>query len=81
MPKFFEYLGFWIGAFSNEEDRPHVHAVRFGSEAEMKVWLTPEIEVAYARNINSKTAKKIVAEIRRRKDECERKWSESRGGC
>ena len=81
MPKFFEYLGFWIGAFSNEEDRAHVHVMRFGTEEEMKVWLLPEIEVEYVKNINPKTANKIVEEIRRRKDECEQKWNESRGLC
>ena len=25
MPKFFTFLGFWIGRFSEEENRPHVH--------------------------------------------------------
>ncbi|MEI8245717.1 MAG: hypothetical protein WCI51_07800 [Lentisphaerota bacterium] len=44
----------------------------------MKVWLLPEIEVEYVKNINPKTANKIVEEIRRRKDECEQKWNESR---
>jgi len=79
MPKFFGYLGYWIGAFSNEEARAHVHVMRFGTEEEMKVWLLPEIELEYAKNINSKTVNKIVEEIRRRKNECEQKWNESRG--
>ena len=79
MPKFFGYLGYWIGAFSNEEARAHVHVMRCGTEEEMKVWLLPEIELEYAKNINSKTVNMIVEEIRRRKNECEQKWNESRG--
>ena len=41
MPKFFTFLGFWIGRFSDEEKRPHVHVLKFGSEESMKVWLEP----------------------------------------
>lgn len=43
------------------------------------MWLLPEIELEYAKNINSKTVNKIVEEIRRRKNECEQKWNESSG--
>lgn len=59
MPKFFMFLGFWIGRFSDEEKRPHVHVLKFGSSEAMKVWLEPEVEVEYVRNINSSTAKKL----------------------
>ena len=54
MPKFFAFLGFWIGRFSDEEKRSHV--LKFGSEESMKVWLEPEIEVEYIRGINTSTA-------------------------
>ena len=47
MPRFFAFLGFWIGRFSDEEKRPHVHVLKSGSEESMKVWLEPEIEVEY----------------------------------
>ncbi len=53
MPKFFAFLGFWIGRFSDEEKRPHVHVLKFGSEESMKVWLEPEVEVEYIRGINT----------------------------
>ena len=53
MPKFFMFLGFWIGRFSEEESRPHVHVLKFGSSEAMKVWLEPEIEVEYIRGINT----------------------------
>ncbi len=59
VPKFFMFLGFWIGRFSDEEKRPHVHVLKFGSSEAMKVWLEPEVEVEYVRNINSSTAKKL----------------------
>jgi len=76
MPKFFLFLGYWIGRFSSEEERPHVHALKFGSKEEMKVWLEPEIEVDFIHGINASTANKILAEIRSHKDECLAKWYE-----
>ena len=74
MPKFFMFLGFWIGRFSEEEKRPHVHVLKFGSNEAMKVWLEPEIEVEYIRGINASTANKILSEIRSRKNECLDQW-------
>ena len=52
MPRFFTFLGFWIGRYSDEEIRPHVHAVKFGSNESMKVWLEPDVEVEYIREMN-----------------------------
>jgi len=74
MPKFFLYLGYWVGRFSDEESRAHVHVVKFGSSESMKVWLEPEVELEYRHGINVTTANKIVLEIRRRRDECLSKW-------
>lgn len=76
MPKFFTFLGYWIGRFASEESRAHVHVTKFGSPETMKVWLEPEIAIESIRGINAATANKIVAEIRRRKDECLAKWHE-----
>ena len=76
MPKFFEFLGYWIGRFSQEEKRAHVHVVKFGSQESMKVWLEPEIEVESVREISETKAREILAEIRSRKDECLGKWRE-----
>ena len=76
MPKFFLFLGYWIGRFSQEETRAHVHVMKFGSWETMKVWLEPEIEIEYIRGINAATANRIIGEIRSRKDECLRKWHE-----
>jgi hypothetical protein len=75
MPKFFMFLGFWVGRFSHEEDRAHVHVVKFGSPEAMKVWLEPDVEIEYIKGINAATANKILNEIRRRKDECLEKWN------
>ena len=77
MPKFFAFLGFWIGRFSQEENRAHVHVIKFGSSETMKIWLEPEIEIEYIKGINAATANKILNEIRRRKDECLKKWHDS----
>ena len=74
VPKFFAFLGFWIGRFSDEEKRPHVHVLKFGSEKSMKVWLEPEIEVDYIHGINTSTANKILSEIRSRRNECLEQW-------
>ena len=76
MPKFFLFLGYWIGRFSQEEERAHVHVMKFGSWETMKVWLEPEIEIEYIHGINAATANRIFREIRSRKDECLRKWHE-----
>ena len=76
MPKFFMFLGYWIGRFSQEETRAHVHVMKLGSMETMKVWLEPDIEIEYVHGIKMATANKIVSEIRRRKDECLRKWHE-----
>lgn len=76
LPKFFMFLGYWIGRFANEEPRPHVHVTKFGSQETMKVWLEPDVEIEYIRGISAATANKILAEIRRRKDECLDKWRE-----
>ena len=76
MPKFFMFLGYWIGRFSQEETRAHVHVMKFGSRESMKVWLEPDIEVESIHEMNAATANKILAEIRSRKDECLGKWHE-----
>ena len=76
MPKFFMFLGYWIGRFSQEEKRAHVHVIKFSSREEMKIWLEPEFEVEYIHGINTGDANKILNEIRSRKDECLRKWNE-----
>lgn len=76
MPKFFMFLGYWIGRFSDEEDRAHVHVLKFGSSEAMKVWLVPDVEVEYIKDISASTANKILAEIRRRKDDCIDKWND-----
>ena len=74
MPRFFTFLGFWIGRYSDEESRPHVHVVKFGSNESMKVWLEPDVEVEYIREINVSTANRILSEIRRRRNECLEQW-------
>ena len=66
MPKFFTFLGYWIGRFSQEEQRAHVHVVKFGSRESMKVWLEPEIESESIHDMNDADANRIIAEIRSR---------------
>ena len=66
MPKFFMFLGYWIGRFSQEEMRAHVHVIKFSSREEMKIWLEPEFEVEYIHGINTGDANKILNEIRSR---------------
>ncbi len=80
MPNFFEFLGFWIGRFSDEKVRPHVHVLKFGSAEAMKVWLEPEVEIESVKGINPATANRIIAEIRRRRNECLEKWHAVNGG-
>jgi hypothetical protein len=48
MPLIFNYKGFKIRFYMNEENRMHVHAV-YENGGEIKVWLSPEIEIAKIR--------------------------------
>ena len=74
MPFIFRYkefvIRFW---YSFEERRCHVHAV--SGEANIKIWLEPEIEVASVKGqVNSATLNELLKEVKRNEKLCKDAW-------
>ena len=74
MPFIFRYkefiIRFW---YSFEERRRHVHAV--SSEASIKIWLEPEVELAAVKGrVNSSVINEIVKEVKRNEQLCKDAW-------
>jgi len=79
MPVIFIYKGFKIRFYMNEESRIHVHAV-YENRGEIKVWLSPKIEIAKIKGVFSeKLINQIIQEITRREDECKKIWNRYHG--
>ena len=62
-PVIYRWRGYRFLFYSAEESRAHIHVVKAGTE--IKVWLEPEIEVAYNFNVPGKDVKRILRIIRR----------------
>tara|TARA_B100001964_G_C14009631_1_gene498686 strand:- start:105 stop:299 length:195 start_codon:yes stop_codon:yes gene_type:complete len=59
----------------NEESRMHVHAV-YENGGEIKVWLSPEIEVAkITGNFSDTIINQILKEIKDKERECKNAWN------
>ena len=74
MPFIFRYkefiIRFW---YSFEERRRHVHAI--SEEANIKIWLEPEIEVASVKgHVNPVTINEILKEVKRNEQLCKDAW-------
>ena len=74
MPFIFRYkefiIRFW---YSFEERRRHVHAI--SDEANIKIWLEPEIEVASVKGrVNSATLNELLKEVKRNEQLCKDAW-------
>ena len=74
MPYIFRYkefiIRFW---YSFEERRRHVHAI--SDEANIKIWLEPEIEVASVKgHVNPVTVNEILKEVKRNEQLCKDAW-------
>ena len=75
MPTLLFVDGFRFFIYSNENDEPiHVHVEK--GDGTGKIWLEPQIIVAYFYNFNSKQQKKILEIIRKNSRILKDKWDE-----
>ena len=76
MPFIFRYKGFTIRFwFCFEERRRHVHAI--SDEANVKIWLEPEISVASVKGrINKSMLNELLQEVRRNEQLCHDAWDQ-----
>lgn len=58
---------------SNEEERMHIHVIK--AENEAKIWLEPQIEVAWNDDFNSSEIKKILQIIKTNADQFRLQYS------
>jgi hypothetical protein len=80
MPVVFRHLGIRFYFFSNEGDprEPlHVHASR--SDADAKLWLTPEVRVAKSVGFSRRDQAELVRIVAARREEIGRAWNEHFG--
>ena len=74
MPVIFRYkefiIRFW---YSFEERRRHVHAI--SAEANIKIWLEPEVELAFVKGkVNPAVLNEILKEVKRNEQLCKDAW-------
>ncbi|RYZ61033.1 MAG: DUF4160 domain-containing protein [Chitinophagaceae bacterium] len=75
MPTVLLEQGFRFFFYSNENDEPiHVHVER--AEAEGKIWLEPEIAVAYFYHFSLREQRQIMEIVQVNASLFKRKWNE-----
>ena len=77
MPTVLRRDGFRFFFYSNEgnpREPPHVHVRLAGAEA--KVWLRPEISVAYNDGFDARALARLVRLIEANRDPIEQAWNE-----
>jgi hypothetical protein len=75
MPTVFRRHGFRFFFFANEgrpREPPHVHIER--GEFEAKLWLRPEVSVAYNDGFNAQVLNELVRLVEANREEIERVW-------
>ncbi len=79
MPFIFRYKDFVIRFwYSFEEKRRHVHAIN--DDANVKIWLEPEIAVASVRgHINEAVLNELLQEVRKNEQLCIDAWNQYLG--
>jgi hypothetical protein len=80
MPVVFRHQGIRFYFFSNEGDprEPiHIHAGR--SDAEAKLWLAPDVQIAESFGYNRSELRELVRIVEQRRDEITRAWHEHFG--
>jgi hypothetical protein len=80
MPVVFRHLRIRFFFFSNEgrpREPAHVHASR--SDADAKLWLTPEVRVAESVGFSRREQAELVRVVEARRDEIMRTWHEHFG--
>ena len=76
MPVVFRENGFRFHFYSSEGDprEPiHIHVARHGGDA--KLWLYPEVRIAYNRRLNPRELREIEDIVLRRRQEIEDAWN------
>lgn len=76
MPLVFREGGFRFHFYSHEGDprEPvHIHVARAGADA--KLWLYPDVRIAYNRRLNASELKAVQAIATRRKQEIDDAWN------
>lgn len=75
MPTIFIINGFRFYFYSQENDEPiHVHITK--GDANGKVWLDPEISIAYMHEFKAKEIKQIIEIITKELVTLKKKWHE-----
>ena len=75
MPTVFRSGGFRFFFFANEgnpREPPHIHIERGDSEA--KLWLRPEVTVAYNDGFNARVLNELVRMVEANREAIERAW-------
>ncbi len=81
MPQVFTESGYRFFFYSNEGDprEPvHVHVAKRG-EGDAKLWLYPEVHIAYDRGFDARTQRWIVTVAQARRAEIVSAWNEHFG--
>lgn len=76
MPVVFRDGGYRFHFYSSEGDprEPiHIHVARPGGDA--KLWLVPDVRVAYNRRLNSRELRQVQEIVTRRRQEIEDAWN------
>ncbi len=77
MPVVFRYRGFKLFFYSNEgtpREPIHIHVDRDGVEA--KIWLIPEIRVAYNDGYDARTVRELLEVVEENQNRIVRSWNE-----
>jgi hypothetical protein len=78
MPVIFFESGYRFHFFSAEgepREPVHVHVAKRG-EGDAKLWLYPDVSIAYNRGFDARTQRWIVAQVTARRGEIESAWHE-----
>lgn len=80
MPVVFRHVGIRFYFFSNEgnpREPVHIHASR--SDADAKLWLTPDVKVAESSGFSRREQADLVRFVQARQEEIMRAWHEHFG--
>ena len=81
MPAIFTTEGYRFHFYSSEgapREPVHVHVAKRG-EGDAKLWLYPEVAVAYSHGFDARTQRWIVSIVEARRSEIENAWNEHFG--
>jgi len=75
MPTILFLLGYRFFFYSNEgQEPPHIHVTK--GDAAGKIWLTPEIDIAYMHGFNSKEINQVQGIVTENAGLFKLKWNE-----